>query len=49
MAEVVGNGLTTTDVEPGSLVHPLTVTVTWYVPASVNATAVMVGFCNPEL
>ena len=35
-AGVAGNGLTTTVVDPAALVHPPTVIVTLYVPASVG-------------
>ena len=41
---VAGIGLITTVVEPAAEVQPLTVTVTKYVPASVD-----VGFCNEEV
>ena len=43
---VAGNGLTTTVVVPAALVHPLTVTVTLYVPAIATVAAAMVGFCT---
>lgn len=46
---VAGARLTTTEVVPATLVHPLTVTVTEYVPA-INAVAFgMVGFCKGDV
>lgn len=46
---VVGVVLATTMVVPAALVHPLTVTVTEYVPA-INAVALFIdGFCNGEI
>ena len=46
---VAGNGLMTTVVEPGLLVHPLTVTVTLYVPALATVTLVMLGVLEVEV
>jgi hypothetical protein len=46
---VPGVGLTATVVEPAALVHPLTVSVTLYVPAAANVTLAIVGFCNAEV
>ena len=46
---MTGKALTATVVEPAALVHPLTVTVTLYVPAAANVTLAIVGFCNTEV
>ena len=46
---VAGVALTTTVVEPAALVHPLTVTVTLYVPASVGSTFAILGVLNVEV
>ena len=46
---VAGNGLTTTVVEPAALVHPLTVIVTLYVPASATVTLVMLGVLEVDV
>ncbi len=46
---VAGTGLTTTVVEPGALVHPPTVTVTLYVPASVGSTFVTTGVLDVDV
>ena len=46
---VAGEELTTRVVDPAALVHPLTVTVTLYVPAAANVTLAIVGFCNEEV
>ena len=44
-----GAGLTTTFVLPALEGHPLTATVTKYVPASAVVTFVRVGFCAVEV
>ncbi len=46
---VAGIGLTVTFVVPGADVHPMTVMVTEYVPASAVAALARVGFCSAEL
>ena len=46
---VAGVGFTTTVVEPGAEVQPLTVTVTEYVPASASVALERVGFCSAEV
>ena len=42
-------GFTTTFVVPAALVHPLTVTVTEYVPAVAAVTLARLGFCNDDV
>lgn len=49
MSDVDGRAFTTTVVVPAALVHPLTVTVTLYIPASARTTATVLGFCKKEL
>jgi hypothetical protein len=46
---VAGAALTTTVVVPAALVHPPTVTVTLYTPASAMVTAAIFGFRTAEL
>jgi hypothetical protein len=46
---VAGAAFTTTVVEPAALVHPPTVTVTLYTPASANVTLAIFGFRTAEL
>ena len=46
---VVGVALTTTFVVPAAEVHPFTVTVTEYVPASAVVAFVRVGFCSEDV
>jgi hypothetical protein len=46
---VAGSGLITTFVVPAAEVHPPTVTVTEYVPASAAVTFVIVGFCRADV
>src|SRR5947207_5042270 len=46
---VAGSGLTTTVVVPAKLVHPPTVTVTLYVPASAAVAFVIVGFWRTDV
>src|SRR5260370_39881391 len=46
---VAGVALTMTFVVPAADVHPLTVTVTEYVPASAVVALARVGFCNAEV
>ena len=46
---VDGGGLTTTLVVAKVLVHPATVTLTEYVPASVSVEFAMLGFCDDEV
>jgi hypothetical protein len=46
---VAGIGFTTTLVVPAADVHPLTVTVTEYVPASAVVEFARVGFCNADV
>ena len=46
---VAGVAFTTTFVVPAADVHPLTVTVTEYVPASPSAAFARVGFCAEEV
>ena len=48
-AGVAGAGLTMTLVVPAAEVHPLTVIVTEYVPASAVAALACVGFCADEV
>src|SRR5204863_284846 len=48
-AGVAGVALTTTFVVPAAEVHPLTVTVTEYVPASAVVAFARVGFCSEEV
>ncbi len=48
-AGVAGVLFTTTVVVPTKLVHPLTVTVTLYVPAIAAVAPVRVGFCKAEV
>ena len=43
-----GVGLTVTVTVPVALLHPLTVTVSEYVPPAASATLVMEGFCKPD-
>lgn len=43
-----GGGFTTTAVVPAGPVHPLTVTVTEYVPASASTALAMEGFCEED-
>lgn len=44
-----GDEFTTTAAVPAALVHPLTVTVTLYVPAMAAVAPVRVGFCTEEV
>ena len=46
---VAGNEFITTMVEPAALVHPFTVIVTLYVPASVGSTFAMPGVLDVEV
>ena len=46
---VAGNGLTTTVVDPAALVHPFTVMVTEYVPASAMVTLVITGVLDVDV
>ena len=46
---VAGTGLTTTVVDPAALVHPPTVIVTLYTPASVGSTFVILGVLDVEV
>ena len=46
---VAGNGLTTTVVDPAALVHPFTVTVTLYTPASAMVILGIEGGLTPEV
>ena len=41
-----GVALTVTVVDPATLLHPLTVAVTVYVPAAARVILVIDGFCN---
>lgn len=47
-AGAAGIGLTVTAVVPAVLVHPLTVTVTEYVPDAATVVAAIEGFCVAE-
>ena len=46
---VAGNGLITTVVDPAALVHPPTVIVTLYVPASATVTLVIPGVLDVDV
>jgi len=46
---VAGVALTTTFVDPAADEHPLTVTVTEYVPPSAVVAFARVGFCTEEI
>lgn len=48
-AGVAGVALMITAVVPAAEVHPLSVTVTLYVPVAAVVTEVMFGFCSDEL